>query len=390
MLYIVVFSFFIVQAILFDYLKLKTMKSFNYYFSMVILILVAGLRWKVGGDTLTYHSKYTELPDIFNFTFESVTLGWEPGFLLLAAICKSVTEEFWFFQLVHAAIVNVLLFRFFKKHTPLVFTAIIIYSIFYFFYFNMEIMREILAICIFITFMYPALQSGNYKKYYILNFIVLFFHLSSIILFVFPLLSKSKLDRTGISRLVVLVAGLIIVFSVFPNVINIFAFSEKIVDKYETYARYSLSIFGMIYNFIVFGVFPYLLINFNQKYYKELQFKELVFPFFFVIAVYLSYSGAGRFINYFGPFMMVFFVNTIYLLAFHKKFSQVKVFAICVLLVGPLLFKISYYRTSLDHIVNGANKYSMYAPYSSIFNKNDYYEYREVLYRQSMRESSER
>jgi hypothetical protein len=356
---------------------------------MIILILIAGFRWKVGGDSLGYQERFDSLVypiyqlDKINF----IKVGWEPGYLLINSLCKTIIPEFWFFQLVHASFVNIVLFQFFKRYTPYYFTAILFYSVLYYFYFNMEILREIIPICIFVRFMYPALEEENYKKYYILNVIMIFFHNSAVILLLIPFLSKFKLNKKGFIILGFAIVMIITVFSLFPNIVNVFAITDSLSSKFIKYSKYSLSLNGMVYNFIIFAFLPYCLIKLNERYYKKLYFEKLIFPYFFIIAIYISYSGFGRFINYFGLFMLVFFVNTLYMIMHVKVFRKVRLIFIILFSFGPLYYKYQYYSISYDHIVKETTKFNMYYPYSSVFNKEDYYKYRAAIYSRSMSDS---
>lgn len=389
MIYLIVFIYLLILSISFDFLKAKGPKSFFYYLSMIILILVAGLRWKVGGDSLEYQEVFDKsIYPIQQFgQINFIKLGWEPGYILLNSLCKTIVPEFWFFQLVHATFVQIILFQFFKQYTPFYFTAVLFYSVFYYFYFNMEILREIIPICIFVKYMFPALSEDKYRKYYLLNILMIFFHNSAIILLLFPFLSKFKLNKKGIIILGVCVLVTTSVFTLFPNIVGIFSFTEGLSSKFVKYSKYSLSINGMIYNFIIFVAFPYYIISLNKKYYNKLDFEKLIFPYFFIISIYIAYSGFGRFINYFGLFMLVFFVNTLYLVMHVKIFREVKLILIVLLSLGPLYYKYQYYVISYDYIVKDTNKFNMYFPYSSIFNKDYYYKYRGKIHTRSMSDS---
>jgi len=389
MIYLIVFIYLLILSISFDFLKVKGPKNFFYYLSMIILVLIAGFRWKVGGDSLAYQERFDSLiyPIYQLGKINFIKIGWDPGYVLLNSLCKTIIPEFWFFQLVHAAFVNIIVFQFFKRYTQFYFTALLFYSVMYYFYFNMEILREIIPICIFARFMFPALNEENYKKYYILNIIMIFFHNSSVILLLFPLLSKFKLNKKGLIILGVAVVVATTLFSLFPSIVNIFAITDGLSSKFIKYSKYSLSVNGMIYNFIIFALIPYYIIKLNEKYYDKLDFEKLIFPYFFIVSVYIAYSGFGRFINYFGLFMLVFFVNTMYLVMNVGVFKKMRLVLIFLLALGPLYYKYQYYSISYDYIIRETNKFNMYYPYSSIFNKEDYYRYRAIIHARSMSDS---
>nr|WP_292012180.1 EpsG family protein [Chryseobacterium sp.] len=166
MIYLLVFIYLLLLSISFDFFRVKGPKTFFYYLSMIILILIAGLRWKVGGDSMIYQLRFeTLIYPIDQFSkINFLEIGWEPGYVLLNSIAKSIVPEFWFFQTIHAIFVNVIIFQFFKRYTPYYFTAVLFYSFFYYFYFNMEILREIIPVCIFAGFMYPAMEKKSIRS----------------------------------------------------------------------------------------------------------------------------------------------------------------------------------------------------------------------------------
>jgi hypothetical protein len=203
----------------------------------------------------------------------------------------------------------------------------------------------------------------------------------------FPLLSKFKLNKKGLIILGIAVVVAMTLFSLFPSIVNIFAITDGLSSKFIKYSKYSLSVNGMIYNFIIFALIPYYIIKLNEKYYDKLDFEKLIFPYFFIVSVYIAYSGFGRFINYFGLFMLVFFVNTMYLVMNVGVFKKMRLVLIFLLALGPLYYKYQYYSISYDYIIRETNKFNMYYPYSSIFNKEDYYRYRAIIHARSMSDS---
>ena len=89
----------------------------------------------------------------------------EPIFTLVNKIVYDLGGKFWMVQLVCAAIVNVLIFRYFEQHTKYVFSCILVYFIWVFSDFNAEEMRAGVAyvICLlkFPTPNFTVFQSSN-------------------------------------------------------------------------------------------------------------------------------------------------------------------------------------------------------------------------------------
>lgn len=64
MIYILLFLFLLVPVIRYDLLAKKGGEDLWYWTSVILLVLVAGLRYRVGGDTLVYMAEYNMYPKI--------------------------------------------------------------------------------------------------------------------------------------------------------------------------------------------------------------------------------------------------------------------------------------------------------------------------------------
>lgn len=390
MIYLIILLLLLSQVFVFDILQYKVGRNFWWYANLILLIVISGLRWEVGGDSLSYQDAFEKksisLVDFFGSGI--FTEGWEPGFVFLMAFCKSIYNEFWFFQLVHATIVNVVIFNFLKKYTTFNFLSLVIYFVFNYLYFNTEVLREAIAVCVFIR-MYDALKVNNLTKYYGLNFIALLFHYSSLILFVFPFLSKLRLNNRNI--IVFLIIGFLFpqILQGIQVILSVLPFADRVLAKLDIYLIYNLNINGTIFNFVCFVAFPILLVK-TVRYKEVFEDLEILYmPYLFVAMIFVIHSGFGRFINYFIPFMMVGFSQYIYMLASYKRYRQVKAVLILLVLIPPFAYKINYYVRSTDDLYAGTTVFNRWYPYSSVFEKESYY-FRRVLYQEGLRQSHER
>ena len=156
MIYLLVFILLLVPVVKYD-LMAKTGGERGWFcFNLVVLILLAGLRYRVGGDTLMYMSIYDDLPSLADLKyFDFAEADFNPLWYIYAAVCKSIGEDFVIMQIVQAIFVNIVFFFFFKKYSPrYFFSAILLFYIGYYCYFNMEIMREILCVCIYVRLLF--------------------------------------------------------------------------------------------------------------------------------------------------------------------------------------------------------------------------------------------
>jgi hypothetical protein len=195
MIYIIIFLFLFLSAIHYDVNGYKV-NNYLVFIWWLIFVLLAGLRYRVGCDTFSYMLSYKTIPTIENLTYKQLVSNvYQPFWVILSSLCKSVSKDFTFFQLVHAVIANSIIFYFIRKNSIYFFTGILFYFIFYYLYFNMEILRETLAICVFLLSL-KYFFSNKWLKYYIFCFIALMFHLSAILLFFLPLFKSIWTSRS--------------------------------------------------------------------------------------------------------------------------------------------------------------------------------------------------
>ncbi|MDR6968286.1 hypothetical protein J2X31_002303 [Flavobacterium arsenatis] len=374
MIYFLVLFFLIILIMIFDIGGRKQGRNFFYKLTGIIFVLIAGLRWKVGGDSLIYQNVFeNNLAPIYDFKSNFIILlDWNVGFTGLMSICKTVVDEFWFFQFIQAIIVNIVLFKFFRKYTDYIFTAVFLYGYFYFFNYNMEILREVLAICIFL-FVYKFLEEKKLAKFYIGICIAMLFHTSASILLLFPLLKQLKLNVFGIGILLSLFIVLMTSVALFPVILDFLSFSENTSSKIAFYSSREFSFFGTVYNFLCFVGFPAFLYYFNKINKIDNKFDVLVFPYFFIALLLVAVPGFGRFINYFGPFLIVYFANTICFVMRSKRLVNVRMLLCSIFFFFPMYYKTVYYFSEIQGGFSGNvyKRYEGWLPYSSVFDKEE-------------------
>lgn len=163
-------------------------REFFYWLEFVVLVLVAGLRFRVGGDTLSYMDNYASLDAAYEFSnysfkYSSNGLLWYG----IIAICQKLSDSFVLVQFVIAAFVNYAFFKFAKDKCCYPFLAVLLYSIFFFFYLNMEILRASFVVSIFLLWGFDALCQKKLFKYVICTLIAANFHIEGLFLLVFPM-----------------------------------------------------------------------------------------------------------------------------------------------------------------------------------------------------------
>ncbi|MDR6846397.1 EpsG family protein [Flavobacterium granuli] len=409
MIYFFVLFSLVFSSILFDFNVSKKQFDKLYWFYLLVFILIAGLRWKVGGDSLSYERSFeNEIPDLHEISFEFIsTFQWEPLFVLLVSLCKTIMNEFWFFQLVHAFFLNITLFVFIKKYASKKYVALIIYSFFFYFYLDFEILRESIAIMVFVL-IYPYFSKRNWLKYYTFVSIAILFHYSALVLLFFPLFRNSKINGKGILILSVIAMFLFILSSIFPIELIMLLLGDFASNKFEAYSGVGVNIVGVIYTFVVFVIFPYCIYMYNKRYAQVSLFDDLIYIYFSLSLVFIVIAGLGRFLNYLAPFVIVYVANTFDLMFNNIKkslkrilnsngnLSSDRIISRMVVLINVLVFslflfipvyhKVKYYFRSTDNLIKGTHAYNVYYPYYSIFDKEMTID-REGLVDENLRES---
>ncbi len=191
--YLIIFLIVIVLSVYNERLTHRS-RIISLVFVCGYIVLLMGLRYRVGIDTMNYMSSYGYTPEFKGFFDNDFTeTRFEPGYLLLCALCRLVTKDFWLLQLVHALILNVCVFIFLYRRTQNPFTGIAIYFVLTWLYFNTEVMRESLAIAIFLL-NYENLKKQRWIAYYLLTLVSISFHYSALILWIFPFVRFIKLN----------------------------------------------------------------------------------------------------------------------------------------------------------------------------------------------------
>lgn len=154
------------------------------YGCLVLMLVFFGFRGFIFDDWQIYYTLFQEcsFENVwFNvYTYKNAHWTCEPGFTLIMALCKSVFDDYYFFNFVCTVIITTLLFNFFRQqkfyNIPL---AIILYLCFGGIIMSTNLMRNSIAIMIFIN----AIRYIDERKpipFYLLCIMAITFHLSAL------------------------------------------------------------------------------------------------------------------------------------------------------------------------------------------------------------------
>ena len=134
MLYLFVLILLLSLSIFYDICDGKKYAHFWYNIIFVIFVLMAGLRYRVGVDTIfATYTFFHDTPTLIHF-FDDITLFQYPLWKLLNSFVFTIGGMWYWVQLIQTAFVNFLLFRYFKKHCKYIFTCLFFYYKFSKFY----------------------------------------------------------------------------------------------------------------------------------------------------------------------------------------------------------------------------------------------------------------
>lgn len=234
-----------------------------YWGQCVLLILIAGLRLVVGGDTQTYMSDFDRYPTIDEFTiFHFALFRYQPLWILLNVLAKSIYPEFFVLQIILACIVSPVTFYIIQKETDKKFEVAIVYLLFQFLYLNCEIMRETFSICIF-YFAFGYLIKHKWLKYYGLCVIAFLFHDAAAFYFILPFFLLI-LTKEFTPRFTIVLAVVLLIFAN-PLILSklLFFLPDSRIDTFtDFYSKMAIgSVLGLIRSIIEIPFVYFIIIN---------------------------------------------------------------------------------------------------------------------------------
>lgn len=372
MIYFIILILLLIPVIVYDVVGYNKGMNGWYVFEFTILVLLAGLRYRVGGDTLFYMNFFDNYPKLNELSgFDFIGAEFNPLWYVFNAICKSISDDFTTFQIIQAIVVNSVFFWFFKKYTKYYFSAILMYFFAYYCYFNMEILREILALCCFLLSV-PALIKRKYIVYYLWCIVAILFHYSSSFILFIPLLISVFKNITW-KQLVVIVISIGIVIStvnIIPFLLDLFSFNYLIALKLESYTESSVSLMNIL--FYYGSVLPIVLLAYiNQKAETKFNIPHLngLVVTYAILMIFCAFYHTifNRLSNYLIPFYIIYIIDSFYYIVKNYRSSLHAVFIRVALLI-VLFFQSYYYWRDQSEYYAGASFYYIFFPYYSVLN----------------------
>lgn len=372
MIYFIVLFLLLILSIRYDVNGRIEYRDQWYNAVLVILILIAGLRFRLGEDTINYlYMFYYDFPDLLNLDIDTLlSSGQPPLWILLNSIVKTLGGRFFVVQLIQAVILNTLMLKYLKKHSPYPFACTALYFFWRYQWYSMVIMKAAIALSI-ILWANDLFLEKKHIKGFLLVLIATGFHQSSILLVIIPLMTFLRFNVIGVILLVCSFFFGAFLQSQLGDVFALFEAAEGMSDKLDDYLNDD-KFTGQIHNLNYFIVhvfpliiYPILSIVYLKRNCRDSQVLRLE-PFLMIALLFqmmqFNIQIMYRYIYVFTPYYIIFIIHYFIefsknSLLFKKSLAFVRTFAI----ILPLLVSIAYIWP-LTHVD--------FYPYSSVFERS--------------------
>jgi hypothetical protein len=343
---------------------------------MIWFIAISGFQYCMGSDIVIYMKEYdyTTWQDVSLdaiFGFNNRQLGW----IFLVNICKIISNDFVFLKIIQASFVNIVFFIFFKKQSESIFTCILFYAIFLYLDFNFNVLRQSIAVAIFLLG-YKYYIDKSWLKYYMFVFFAIMFHNSAVILILLPLFRLININDKSLNILSVFIVLFYLgtmffpLTSIFLNNITIFMDSDitKMGEVYLTSDKYGQNTGGIITFLIMLILYLWIIFfNYRNNLYKSTADFIIFFIFIFILAINSTIPIFARFNFFYMPILISSLSN--FIMNFPKiKLAENLRMTFIILIITFLIYPPIKGLFSINTDYNDKQIVQFY-PYYSIFDK---------------------
>lgn len=339
------------------------------YFVGIVMVLIVGLRYKIGGDTISYYYGYESWPDLAHLTKSFIQDSrYNILFCLFWSACKSLSKEFWVYQVISAILVNGTIIWFFKKHTKRVFLALLLFSIYRYLFYNTEIIRASLSVVSFLL-VFDSLLERKWVKYYVYVAIAIGFHSEAIVLLLYPialLLSKLRMSIRNLLIVVLVPYVLLVATDLLPFVNSIFMSIEALSDVMAGYyqnLRVGLNMNAYILSFV--SIAPVVLSMYINRDNENQRYNGFLVLYVFFAVQSLKYTVfMGRSMDFLFPIEILSIVSAY---EYVKDTCNFKVLKIATLSIALFVCSNTFvYIKNHDY-----PDWKKYYPYSSVLSPEE-------------------
>jgi hypothetical protein len=323
------------------------------FLSLALIIALYSLRWETGTDW----GSYFEFFDSFNSS-DRFLVVFEPGYILLVKLVKSIWNNYSFYLLVHSALVWIFIWEVNKRLSPRPIISLVLVLCYFYPYLGSE--RQLIAIA-FCWISLIFVISREPIKFYTSLAVAVSFHVSAVIFLPVYLISRPKFGKSTLA-LLGLFSVIVLSLDIFAPLMAVLEASTSMLGK--DYGSYSENISAQ--SFYTTGLLKKiavisLIIIFDKQLSREAFYRQYlivrnIILYGFVLHALFGSSiptFVGRASLYFNPFECILFT---FILASIKSLIPRTIF--CCLLIG---YSYIYLYRSLQIY------YDLFFPYCSVF-----------------------
>lgn len=338
-----------------------------WFIVFIVLVLIIGLRYKVGADTYNYINYFLWSPEISYWEPFDLS-GFEPGFSLLTSVVKSLSDNVYVYQTILSFLQTLMLMYFVRRNTPYKFLALLLIFISMYLYFSTEVIREFLAIG-GLMLAYPLLEKRRYILYYTVCLFLMTLHSSAVICMFLPFVRNLKFNKFFILYIFLFVFVGSFLAVIMQKLSSFFIFQKLLRYFDQGYVGYAWSALRFIY----FSLLPILTLYLAKNRLKiDVKYENLIcLQILMGVGLWFVPIVFQRLINYTIIFYLVSLADVIgtclrdpqYRSSISSYSRRCRTQIVSILLMFTILAHSSYYI----HL----NFYKIFIPYHSIFDPID-------------------
>lgn len=386
--YYTILTIILVCAIVYDLRGKSRHKDIWINIVLILLILLAGLRYHIGTDSIYYEHQFSTFPTVFSLRVKDFSqLDFAPLYVIFNSLLRTITSEFVIVQLVVSIVINCSIVSFIKRHlgTEFIFTFLLFYFCTLYYSLNCETLRESIAISIFLRSI-DYYKEKNWRKYYIYILAAFLFHYGAFLLFALPLINYVKINRKNVVTYFIVFVGLIILIpflhidKLLLSLLSIFGPISQYTSYIVIDQRVHFVTFSAILNRLILPVFflYYQSKNENDNKWTSLSFMLMAY----LITVWITTLTVDIFYRYnvyFGAIYYALYAATV--VDFARKYFRKSIIAFAILLV-PFFYGAynNWTKVYVSETRSDLKRIDLIDPYTSVFSKENIYD-REKLYR---------
>ena len=328
------------------------------------MILVSGLRYRVGSDTVVYMDDFKYYPDLFHLRWNDFSdVRYEPFWILLNVCCKTLCNDFFLVQCVISMIHIVIWGKFVKKVCPtLCFSMVLFYYMFEYTKQNMEVMREAVALAFFLL---AILALDERKTWKVMLYVITAFLFHKFSLVVLPVIAFF---------IIMPIVQRDWIYTIIENILSLDTIFTKGLIFYATSDQYTMIEYnwkGVLVTFLAIYIYIFMVIRCKHIFSEYIKisnniFESTIYFSAILISVKFSFMIFYRLYDYFQSFTSLLVI--ICFMECVKKMDVKQRIVLCFFsLLIPVYFCYKSYAVPFANNPNATQRYMIYYPYSFVF-----------------------